>query len=362
MAKYLFPAIRGVQAQREYYVIMCRLSLIPKLFMFDEEELPAELRAQRTLNQNRIPGLKHYLVDNPEDYVFSSLTASVDGDLHFEPALEADEEKKVGVLHVPMTCDFIINDGQHRRAAIEASLRERPELGREHISVVLFRDRGLERSQQMFADLNRYAIRPSPSLGILYDQRDVAAQVTKNVVAQCEPFRGLVENERTTLSPRARKLFTLSALHAANLALLGDGLELEGVSEATERSVSFWTVVAEQLPEWGAVQRREMSAGELRRDGLNSHGVVLQSLGRVGFTLMHAHPRSWADKLSRLRNVDWSRSNTAIWEGRAMIAGHVSKSRRNVALTTSYLKTVVGLELTDEEERLEAAAQDDSTP
>ena len=39
-----------------------------------------------------------------------------------------------------MTSRFIINDGQHRRAAIEEALKERPELGDETIAVVFFLD------------------------------------------------------------------------------------------------------------------------------------------------------------------------------------------------------------------------------
>src|SRR5690242_15791216 len=34
--EYVFPAIRGVQAGREYYVTMCPLRLIPRLFLFNE--------------------------------------------------------------------------------------------------------------------------------------------------------------------------------------------------------------------------------------------------------------------------------------------------------------------------------------
>ncbi|MDB2184838.1 DNA sulfur modification protein DndB [Mycobacteroides abscessus subsp. abscessus] len=49
--EWAFPAIRGVQAGREYYVTMCPLRLIPRMFLFDEEELTAEMRAQRTLNK-----------------------------------------------------------------------------------------------------------------------------------------------------------------------------------------------------------------------------------------------------------------------------------------------------------------------
>ena len=51
---YTFPAIRGVQAGREYFISMCPLRLIPRIFVFDEEEVVPEHRAQRTLNKGRI--------------------------------------------------------------------------------------------------------------------------------------------------------------------------------------------------------------------------------------------------------------------------------------------------------------------
>src|SRR5215831_18710948 len=87
--KYVFPAIRGVQAGREYYVTMCPLRLIPRLFLFNEEELPPEMRAQRQLNKARVPEIARYIIDNPTSYVFSALTASVDADAQFEPLDQA---------------------------------------------------------------------------------------------------------------------------------------------------------------------------------------------------------------------------------------------------------------------------------
>lgn len=353
----VFPAIRGVQAQREYYVSMCLLSLIPKLFLYDEEELVPELRAQRTLNRGRIPEMTRYVVENSEDYVFSALTASVDGEVYFEPKLESDGGGRVGMLHVPMAAQFIINDGQHRRAAIEAAIRERPELGLESIAVVFFLDMGLERCQQMFTDLNRYAIRPSKSLGLLYDHRDSMALLTKRIMRECDAFRGVVETERSTLSPRSRKLFTLSALHSGTSALFGDQINPERLDEAAQQGNEFWTAVDRQIPEWGAVRQREMTAGEVRRDCIHSHSVVLQALGRTGYALIHARPRSWKRQLELLGSIDWTRTNAKTWEGRAMIGGQVSKARRNVTLTTNRLKQALDLELNAEEHRVEEAFQ-----
>src|SRR5436190_2859517 len=120
---YIFPAIRGVQAGREFYVSMCPLRLLPKLFHFDDEELLPELRAQRTLNKGRVPEIARYIVDNKSSYTFSAITASIDGEINFEPVSEESAATfRMGTLTVSMDARFIVNDGQHRRAAIEAAL------------------------------------------------------------------------------------------------------------------------------------------------------------------------------------------------------------------------------------------------
>src|SRR5687768_5392926 len=122
---YVLWAIRGVQAGRQYFVAMCPLKLIPKLFLYDEEELPSELRAQRTLNRARVPEIARYITENPKEYVFSSITASVDSKVVFRPVTEGGAPADVGQLVIPMSARFIINDGQHRRAAIEEALKIR---------------------------------------------------------------------------------------------------------------------------------------------------------------------------------------------------------------------------------------------
>jgi len=352
--EYVFPAIRGQQARREYFVSMCPITLIPKIFLFDEEELVPELRAQRTLNKARIPEMARYILDNPESYAFSALTASVDGDLTFEPLANADNEaKRIGLLHVPMSARFIINDGQHRRAAIEAALRENPDLAHESIAVVLFQDRGLKRCQQLFADLNRHAIRPSKSIGVLYDHREEGSEIARLLVMRSKIFRETVEMERSTLSAGSRKLFTLSALYSATKALL-QGLPEGTIDARAAQAQEFWEAVAEQLPEWTLVREHKLSAGEIRRDRIHTHGVVLQAIGRAGNALLRRNQKNWKSVLKKLAGMDWSRSNP-MWEGRATIGGRVSKSMQNVVLTTNLIKKQLGLPLSAEEERLEDA-------
>src|SRR5690242_14497842 len=117
---------------------MCPLRLIPKIFLFNEEELVPELRAQRILNKARVPDISHYILENRDTYVFSAITASVDGDLRFEAIGSEGETSRVGALHVDMRARFIINDGQHRRAAVQLAIEDEPTLGDETIAVVFF--------------------------------------------------------------------------------------------------------------------------------------------------------------------------------------------------------------------------------
>jgi DNA sulfur modification protein DndB len=348
---YAFAALKGRQAGRPFFVAMCPLRLIPKLFLYDEEELPAELRAQRPLNRSRIPAIARYILDNPEEYVFSSITASVDGSVSFQPI---EDMSDLGTLSIPMTAKFIINDGQHRRAAIEAALSENPSLGEETISVVLFVDGGLKRSQQMFADLNQYAIRPTTSIGILYDLRNPLAQLARNLVDNVPVFRSLTETVRSSISNRSLKLFTLSSICQGTKALLAKRKDDQVTEDDRTFAAEFWREVSQHIPEWLLASNRKVTTAELRREYVHAHGLALHALGLAGASLIKQDPKNWKMRLSAIEKIDWSRRNSEIWEGRALVAGRVSKATTNVYLTANYLKSVLGIPLNKQETLLEA--------
>ncbi len=352
--KYIFPAIRGIQAGREYYVAMCPLKIIPSIFKFDDEELSPEFRAQRTLNRARIPEIARYITNNPNDYVFSALTASIDGEVEFSPLVDSSQRTLNGLLEVNMEAQFIINDGQHRRAAIEMAIKTEPRLGDESIAVVFFVDRGLERSQQLFSDLNRHAIRPSKSLGLLYDHRGDMAQIAKLTGLKSTAFKGLVEMERSTLSERSRKLFTLSAIHSACQALL-DSSQTEDIHSASEICISFWNELARYIPDWDSVRKGKLSSCEVRRDMIHSLAITLQAFGNAGCQLIQENPNTWKESLKLLKDVDWSRSNSKVWERRTLVHGRVSKTSTHLILTTNYIKQTLSLHLSPDEKREEEA-------
>jgi DNA sulfur modification protein DndB len=201
---WMLPAIRGVQAGHEFYVVMMRLRDLHRILAPVDATMPPELRAQRMLNKARVPKIAGYILGNPHSYTFSSLVGAIDGLPRFEPA---GEKSRMGTLYIPRTMKVALLDGQHRKAAIEQAVREDNAkkkgslgVGDETISVVLFIDTGLERSQQKFADLNRFGIRPNGSLALLYDHRDELANLAKAVVQGCRSS----PSSRTGRRPRSR--------------------------------------------------------------------------------------------------------------------------------------------------------------
>ncbi|WP_028114351.1 DNA sulfur modification protein DndB [Ferrimonas kyonanensis] len=348
---YSFPAVKGLQAGKPFYIATCPLSTIPKIFMFNEYEVPPELRAQRTLNKSRIPDMVRYLVENPKDYVFSALTVSVGTGVDFEEASQGDMPN-LGTLKVPMDAQILINDGQHRRAAIEAALREKPELGHDNIPVLFFVDEGLERSQQMFADLNKYAVKPSPSLSALYDHRDESAELARHLASNVMPFKGFTEMEKSSISSKSGKLFTLSSLKQANRALLGKGAKDGFTDEERALAAEYWQAVFDATPEWQMVLNKELSPYQLRQEFIHAHGVGLHALGALGCALITAQPDSWQDTIKQLRKVDWRKANP-LWANRSMLHGKLSKASTNIALTTNALKQILSLPLSPDERALE---------
>ena len=349
---HTFPAARGVQAGRPCYIAMCPMRLIPKIFVFDEEEVPPELRAQRTLNRARIPEIASYLIDNNRDYTLSAITASINAQVRFEPSSDTGIGQNLGSLSIPMDAQILINDGQHRRRAIESAIEENPELGYDNIPVLFFIDEGLERSQQMFADLNKHAVHPSDSISTLYDRRDSIAELARSMVRDVEAFSRLTELERSSISNRSSKLFTLSAIKNATKALLAKGKGDPIDDHEAALAAAYWNTVAENMPDWQQALTKKIATWELREQYIHSHGVMLQAMGNIGVDLLLRPKSQWSEILKGLGKIDWARANQN-WEGRAMQHGRISKTTHSVMLTGNYIKLQLGLPLSASEQEYE---------
>lgn len=350
--EFELPAVRGMQAGQPYYLTACPLGLLSRLFPDVASDSASDLPPPTVLNRSRIPEIVRYVTENPRSYVFGAMTASVDRPVAFESPDDELQLVRSGKLRIPMAARLALHDGQHRCAGLQAAVRENPKLANETIGIVLFVDPGLRRGEQIFTDLKRHERRLPRSLSILHDDRDEFARLTRQVVLKVKVFGDSVEMARTTISNRSRKLFTLSAIYQATKTLLSGAGGLSSRAKL-QTAAAFWNQVAQQIPAWQQAVEGHTNPSDLRKRYVHAHGIALAALGRVGQSLLIEHPKDWQVRLRGLSTLDWSRSNSRLWEGRAMIAGRLSKANSCVVLTGNAIKQHLGLPLTAEEQKLE---------
>ena len=343
---YHFPAVKGIQAGREYYISMVPLKLLSRLFPAEEEIVMPEHRAQRRINEARIPEIKNYILDNRDTYVFSALSASIDGEFKFTPYMDTD----AGIFEVDMGSIFLINDGQHRKAAIEAAMKEDPSLEKETISIVFFSDEGLARSQQMFTDLNKHAVKTSNSLATLYDSRDEIAVATKHVIDSIPFFKRYTDKERDILGKNSSSLFTLNMIYKANQKIMHS--EKCSSSDA-EFLLSYWQLVSDNIVEWQEVLNKSLTKKALRENYIVTLAITISAFGKLGRFFFDNDSYKMQDYLPKLQQIDWLRSNN-MWIGRTIRDnGKVLNSEEAISLTCAVIKREIGLPLTKEEKQKE---------
>ena len=342
---YSFPAIKGIQACDEYFICMIPLGLLVKLFPVDTDHVDPEFRAQRKLNLSRIPEIRDYILLNRSSYIFSALCASFDGEFCFAPI--ENNASSIGTLSINMDATFLINDGQHRRAAIVEALKEDPTLSNETIPVVMFLDRGLQRSQQMFTDLNKHAVNTTKSLNALYDSIDPLSVLTKHVVNAVPFLKKYTDKEKDNLGKYSGNLFTLNNILIANKNILR-GFEANQENESF--IIEYWSTVFDNILEFKELEARTLSKVDLREMYIVTQGVTINALGHLGNYFLVNKQTISLRTLSGLSAVNWRRNNLEDWLGAAIDKkGKIIKNTVSVTLTYLKIKQLLGLPLTKEE-------------
>lgn len=343
------PAMRGQMGTRTYYACLMPLEAIQSMFRFDPEErqwaeLSPEQREQRTLNRGRVPAISSYILQNEEDYLFASITASYKSSPTFVP--HAGNEN-IGTLKIKLGDELTINDGQHRCAAIVDAVKKNPALAEQTISVLLFPWESTKRVQQMFTDLNKHVVKTSKSLDVLFDRRDTISIATMFALDKVPVFKTYTEKVDASLKAKSTKLFTLAALYDANRDLLRD-YDKDNTEENAKLLADYWSAVAENMPDWQRVLKVQSTAQELRSETISAHSTVLRALGGLGADLMKEP--NWKERLRELSNIDWSKQNKE-WQNVCIVANSVVSNRQARAATKTFVKSRLGMPLTEAEQR-----------
>ena len=331
---YQFPCVRGIQSGCEYYTTMIPIRLLTKLFVLESEEMPAEMRAQRKLNVNRVHKLKDYVL-SAKNYTLSAVTITVDvPNDQTEQFAFNQTQGDIGILNVPLDSRFLIADGQHRIEGLKLAAVENPDFFDETISCVIFLHTGLERAQTMFHDLNHFASKPNKSLNLLYDHRSDESELARRVMKGVPIFAQYTDTEATTVGAKSSKVFTFNAIDEANKYLFTNSQLSE--SEKLEKAIAFWKAVTTEIPEWQRLLSKEYAPNDVRQNFICGHAIALCGLAHLGFYL--SRNENWQKKLEQvgLKTVDWSKANPE-FANRIIFGGQIRKNRTTITALGEWL-------------------------
>ncbi len=334
---YTFPATKGIQAGKEFFTATVAFKYLVRLFRFDDESVPAELRAQRNLSEARAKGIADYILANPTSYVLPAITASCDKGMAFQ---SLDDSYGVGLLQIPIDSMLLINDGQHRRKGIELALQENPSLADQSVSVTMFYDGGLLKSQQMFSDINSNACKPSGSLNALYDLRNPFSRWVLDILDKRPAIKSRIDMEAAAPAKRSSNLWSLVAFHMFINLLTGVNAKniksLKSLDKKTEEVLGFLDAL-NQIPYWKPMLDGNMSGEEVREKFVISHAVFLHGLAILG-----AHTKDWS-QLAGLSKVEPAKFSDA-WKNRCVVhGGKMSKTTNSVKSTAAVLMKMCGV-------------------
>ena len=290
-----------------------------------------------------------YILSNRDSYVFSSITVSMSGSYEF---VASENNSKFGLLIAQVDVVLRLNDGQHRKAALLAALDCDSSLASETISVVVFIDEGLKRSQQMFTDLNKNAVKSSNSLATLFDSRDALSICTTYTMNEVSILSKIVDVERDILGKNSMYFFPLNTLKKANQKIVANKIPSNYEKEFI---VKYWSIVFNNIKEWGSVVEGTITKQYFRDTYILHFNVTLYALARLGNFIFKNKLDNFQDNLAKLADIDWAKTNKQDWANRIFTSsGSLVKGEHAEILICIRIKKLLGFDLTKQELRMDS--------
>lgn len=381
--KTFIPAFQCSVGDWKYYICMMKYGEVARQVNF-----AFELAANEELGQliqrgisSRTKGITEYLVKSEHRFLGSMVVAAWGGEPEYT-RLSMDDpdgilnglDREFGVLTFDGTQQYFALDGQHRLKAIKDAIKQKPEIGKEDICVLLVthydNDEGRLRTRRLFTNINRNAKQTGAAENIALDEDDAFAVLTRRVVEE-HPFLKEDGRVRVILSQgvegelklasgsvpktEARALTTFTVLYDVIKSLSWDQPTVlqdrtrrpsDAILEAAYEIVS--KRIDELLVACGDVKSKLeacSSARELRApkdaEG-NGHPfmrpVIQKAIARASANLMKQKVLDWDELLKRLSKLPWQLADAPWLAVFSPDAGKMLAGKENTVLLEQLLK------------------------
>jgi len=257
-----------------------------------------------------------------------------------------------GSLRIPASSELNILDGLHHVAALAMANLPVSRLTKETVPVLILPVQKPQRMAALRESLSKRTSKKScRSLSARGIRKRTICEKVKDLLAHSQFLRIAVAVGKSSLAPRSRHLLTHSGLARACNPMFS-ALDRLDRTDTMATVAEYWQCLSQIINPWRDYLNGKVSAHEVRQTTILSSTIVVAALGRLGTQVLTAELGSWRGEIERLADFDWRR-NSAIWEGRAIKNGVLSKGETAEVLTGNVLKLKCGLTLQTDELALE---------
>ena len=334
---------------------------------------PSETR-NRPLDQKHVKEIALYL-SNEEKYLVPPIILNSARPLQVF-AFNSGVETQVCVVVLPHGEHLYVTDGQHRLEALRQASESRPEIQDDAVGVTIIEEDNMDKIHQDFFDAAQ-AKPLAQALLVEYDGREPINWLAKEVSTRSTIFQGRTERIGS-VGKNSLMLFTnnqikqgILQLVVGDWSLYGDAIQKQAAQAINpaknlwhRRLLAFFEEFTSANPQWNEVANRPLQSGvitnipELRSNYLHFIGAGMLVLCGVGHAILDSDIPSdggLSDEqkqyVRNLAELDWSRSS-ALWTNYLVgPQGNISAGKNNIVLAVAYVKSALGLPVTEKEEK-----------
>lgn len=315
---FTIDAIRGVQADTEFFVVQLRIDRLRELLTFAEKNVPAPEKMQREVKGVKVKAISEYVRANRCSYILPAVTVVIDGDFSFEPFLDSE----CGKLSFASGTKMFPLDGQHRLLGLQTALNEMEDLGLETIAATLHKRDSLLERRQAFHDINKYATPVPSGLAKSMDHRSPGTNLVSHVISQDSdnPSRILVfareciNYNKASLTGKSPEIFPYKTLQEA-IESSRKLIKYDPLPEQIAVVRRYWQAISEVMTDW------KENPVKVRENTIATHSITIKALGKLGEYFL-CSTKEFGEKkielLKKLSFIDWTKGNLK-WQELAVL-------------------------------------------
>lgn len=329
-----FQCIRGVQGVNPQYATIWSFGTILRLLgTHAQTEID---NPESSFDRHDAEKITKQLINSELFMPDISIVVAALGETEFK---EMADFPHCGILRISVSSELKILHGLNLVGAIIMAKLYPSRLIQETIPVLIIPTQGSERLSTIQENLSRKTFETQQTMSAKRVKKRILYEKVKDLLSLSPFLQMAVARGKSSIAPRSRYLLTHSCLAMACNPMFSS-FDQHDLTNQMALVAEYWQYLSQILNPWRDFFDGKISANEVRQKTILNGTTAVGALGKLGAQVIITHPISWKKNLMPLKEIDWNRNFSIIWEGTAVKNGALLKGKRAKMLTYQILKQI----------------------